>query len=208
MSERTTGARAALSMAGVYQRLQDVLGSRRFQRRLITEHVAPVTGTRMLDLGCGTGALIEHVPREVAYHGFDPSERYIAAARQRWGDRGTFWCAGVGDPLPHGAGTFARATAIGVLHHLDDATAAQLAARAAHAQTADGALVTYDPAITPATSRLARFVIERDRGMHVRRPDDYAALLAPRFAEVTVVAVAGHLRIPYTGCIITARRPR
>jgi cyclopropane fatty-acyl-phospholipid synthase-like methyltransferase len=208
MAERTSGARAALSIAGVYQRLQDLLGSRRFQRRLITEQVAAAPGMRLLDIGCGTGAVVEHVPRDVAYHGFDPSAGYIAAAQQRWGDRGRFWCAGVDDPVPADIGRFERATAIGVLHHLDDATAVKLAARAAAALTADGLLVTYDPAITAATSRLARFVIARDRGMHVRRPDAYAALLAAHFAEVEIVTVAGHLRIPYTGCILTARQPR
>ena len=75
MSQRTTGLRAALSSAAVYQAPQDLPGGRRFQRRLVDEYVRPAPGTRLLDIGCGTGAILEHVPAGVAYHGFDLSER-------------------------------------------------------------------------------------------------------------------------------------
>jgi len=208
VSQRTTGLRAALSFAAAYQAVQDLVGGRRFQRRLIADHVRPGPGTRLLDIGCGTGAVLEHVPAGVAYCGFDLSDRYVDAARRRWGDRGQFWRADIADAARLAGGSFDRAIAVGVLHHLDDDGARRLARYAAHALTTDGALVTYDPAFTPATTRAARFLLERDRGRHVRTPDAYAALLAPSFAEVEVAAVAGHLRIPYSGCIITARRPR
>lgn len=208
MTQRTTGLRAALSSAAVYQGLQDLLGGRRFQRRLIDDHVAATPGMRLLDIGCGTGAILEHVPAGVAYHGFDLSERYIAAARRRWGERGHFWQAAVADAPRLAGGQFDRALAVGVLHHLDDAGARRLAACAAAALAPDGVLVTYDPAITGATSFAARFLIERDRGQNVRKPDEYAALLGTAFREVAIVPVARHLRIPYTGCILTARDPR
>jgi len=208
MSQRTTGLRAALSSAAVYQGLQDLLGGRRFQRRLIRDHVRPTPGLRLLDIGCGTGAILEHVPAGVDYHGFDLSERYVAAARRQWGARGQFWQASVEEAPGLAGGRFDRALAVGVLHHLDDDGARRLAGFAAAALADDGALVTYDPAITSATSCAARFLIERDRGQNVRTPDAYAALLRTAFAEVTVVEVAGHLRIPYTACIITARAPR
>lgn len=208
MSQRTTGLRAALSSAAVYQAVQDLLGGRRFQRRLIREHVAPAPGMRMLDIGCGTGAIVEHVPAGVDYHGFDLSARYVEAARRRWGERAHFWQASVEDAPGLTGGRFDRAIAVGVLHHLDDAGARTLAGLAAAALTDDGMLVTYDPAYTGATNAAARFLIDRDRGQNVRTPDGYAALLATGFAEVTVAPVAGHLRIPYTGCIVHARRPR
>ena len=83
MSQRTTGLRRVLSSAAVYQGLQDLLGGRRFQHRLVAEFVRPPAGARLLDIGCGTAALLEHVPASVAYHGFDLSARYVAAARRR-----------------------------------------------------------------------------------------------------------------------------
>ena len=208
MSQRTTGLRAVLSSAAVYQGLQDLLGGRRFQHRLVSEFVRPRAGMRLLDIGCGTAALLEHLPAEVAYHGFDLSDRYIAAARRRWGRRGQFWQASVADAPRLTGGQFERATAVGVLHHLDDDLARGLVALAAAALTDDGVLVTYDPAVTDATSRAARFLIDRDRGQHVRSPAGYAAIVATAFATVEVVPMARHLRIPYTGCVLVARGPR
>lgn len=208
MTQRTTGLRAALSSAAVYQGLQDLIGGRRFQRRLMREHVAPAPGMRLLDIGCGTAAILEHVPRGVAYHGFDPSPRYIAAARRRWGERGEFHEGGVEDAPGVAGGRFERAMAIGVLHHLADDAARTLARQAAAALTPDGMLVTYDPAILASSSRAVRFLLEHDRGRHVRTPDAYAALVATAFDDVAIAPVERHLRIPYTGCILHARKPR
>lgn len=208
MTQRTTGLRAALSSAAIYQGAQDLLGSRRFQRRLVREFVRPPPSSRLLDIGCGTASLLEHLPDGVAYHGFDLSERYIAAARRRWGARGQFWRADVAEATTLAGGRFARATAIGVLHHLDDAAARALLDLAAGALTDDGALVTYDPVITPETSRVARFLIERDRGQCVRSLAGYRALLEARFARVDATVLSGHLRIPYTACLLIARAPR
>ena len=208
MSQRTTGLRAVLSSAAVYQGVQDLLGARGFQRRFVREFVRPPAGSQLLDIGCGTAALLEHLPDDVGYHGFDLSERYITAARQRWGGRGQFWAASVADAPRLTGARFPRATAVGVLHHLDDTEARGLVALAAAALTDDGALVTYDPAHTPATGRAARFLLDRDRGQHVRTPDAYAALVGAGFASIEVVPLVGHLRIPYTACVIIARGPK
>jgi SAM-dependent methyltransferase len=208
MSQRTSGIRAILSSAAVYQGLQDLLGGRTFQRRFVTQFVAATPGMRVLDIGCGTGALLEHFADGVDYHGFDLSDRYIAAARKRFRDRGHFWQASVADAPRLTGGRFDRATAVGVLHHLDDTEAQGLATLAAAALADDGQLVTYDPAWTAATSRIAGLLLKSDRGQHVRSPDRYAALLRAGFAEVIVEPLIGHLRIPYTACVITARRPR
>ena len=112
MSQRTTGLRAVLSSAAVYQGVQDLLGARGFQRRFVREFVRPPGGTQLLDIGCGTAALLEHLPDDVGYHGFDLSDRYIAAARTRWGARGQFWRASVADAPRLTGARFARATAV------------------------------------------------------------------------------------------------
>jgi hypothetical protein len=126
MSQRTTGLRAVLSSAAVYQGLQDLLGGRRFQRPL-----SPSSCARRRARGSSTSAAAPRpcssTCRRRRYHGFDLSERYVAAARRRWGARGQFWQASVADAPRLTGGRFARATAIGVLHHLDDAEAAGLA---------------------------------------------------------------------------------
>ena len=44
---------------------------------------------RLLDVGCGTGDVLEYLP-QVKYTGVDISKVYVASARRRYPDRGTF----------------------------------------------------------------------------------------------------------------------
>lgn len=209
MSEqRDTGLRRALRLPRIYQWFQDLLGSRRFQRRFAREWVQAEPGMRVLDIGCGPAALLEHLPAGVEYHGFDENPAYIEAARRRHGDRGRFWQARVERQSVGDLGRFDRAIALGVLHHLGDDDAAALVALAATALAPGGALVTYDPTFVPDQPRLSRMLVERDRGTAVRKPDGYAALARAAFADVTVEIVSGHLRIPYHATVLTCRAPR
>lgn len=208
MAQRERGLHRLLSASWIYQGLQDLLGARRFQRRFVEHWLCLRPGHRVLDIGCGPAAILEHVPAGVEYHGFDDSAVYLAAARRRFGDRGTFWQARVERATLGRLGAFDRVLAVGVLHHLDDAAASALLDLAAVALAPDGALVTYDPCFTPGQSPIARFLAARDRGQNVRSPDGYAALARDRFATVAPEVVTGHLRVPYTATVMICRRPR
>lgn len=208
MSQRDTGLRRVLRRPGGYQGLQDLLGAQRFQRRFAREWVRAEAGMRVLDIGCGTGSLLAHLPAGVDYHGFDDSPAYIEAARRRHGDRGRFWQARVERQAIGELGRFDRVIALGVLHHLGDADAAALVGLAAAVLAAGGALVTYDPTLVPGQGWLSRTLVKNDRGTAVRPPDGYAALARAAFAEVTVDVVSGHLRVPYHACVLTCRAPR
>ena len=86
MAQRTTGLYRILSSASAYALLQRALGSRPGKRRFIDEHVRPVPGARVLDIGCGTGDMFKALG-QVRYTGFDLSEPYIQRARDTFGER-------------------------------------------------------------------------------------------------------------------------
>ena len=89
MTQITTGLRAVLSSPKVYDFLQMVMGAHSARWELVHEHVRPVSGCRILDVGCGTARILDYLPN-VEYHGFDLSQRYIDDATQRYGARGHF----------------------------------------------------------------------------------------------------------------------
>jgi SAM-dependent methyltransferase len=133
-------------------------------------------GDRILDIGCGTADILAHLP-EVDYLGFDSSDRYVEAARERFGDRGHFVTA-VPTDIDDAFGDRTLVMAIGVLHHLDDETAHEALELAAKALRPGGVFVSVDPTLTDDQHAVARFLIQRDRGQFVRTPEQMQHLVA------------------------------
>lgn len=195
-----------LSNAAMYSLVQRLLGATRARRCLVEDHLRPVAGERILDLGCGPGDILQLLPA-VEYVGVDASREYVEAARRRAGGRATFIRSDLRELSLDPSAPFDAVIAIGLLHHLDDGAAAAVAGLAAGALAPGGRLVTLDPGIEAAQGHLARWLIEHDRGRHVRSPEAYAALARPHFASVHPVVRRDLARVPYTHVIIECRGP-
>jgi SAM-dependent methyltransferase len=205
-AEVTTGVRRVLSRPAVYSAFQNMLGAERSRARICADHVRARPGDVIVDVGCGPAEILDHIDEGVVYHGFDLSEDYIAAARDRFGHRATFHCIDVND-LPSGAIPPCQvAIAIGLLHHLDDDAATGLIA-SLHARLAPGGrLITVDPAYWPAQPRAARALISRDRGQQVRTGEAYRALARSAFDDVELTRRDDLLRIPYSHAVLECVR--
>jgi len=205
MAQRVTGWRAIFSVPAAYRLAQRAIGAPRV-REAVVASLDVVAGQRVLDIGCGTGDVLDHLPA-VDYVGYDLSPEYIESARRKYGDLGTFRVGRVGSDDQIENDVFDRALAKGVLHHLGDGDAAALFAEAAMALAPGGRLVTVDPCFVPAQSRLARFIISRDRGEAVRVPEAYGELARRSFDQVEVVVFDDLLRVPYTHAMVIATAP-
>ncbi|HTE06923.1 MAG TPA: class I SAM-dependent methyltransferase [Planctomycetota bacterium] len=172
---------------------------------LVRRHVRPWPGARVLDLGCGLGDIVESLP-PVDYDGYDTDPGYIASARRTYGSRGRFHCAdatrvGVAD------GAYDLVLSIGILHHLDDEQVRELVGLAWRALAPGGRLITFDGCRVAGQSRIARYLLDHDRGDHVRDRDGYVRLVAERFDAIAVDIRSDWLRIPYTHIVLEATRP-
>ena len=100
------------------------------------------------------------------------------------------------------AGRFDIVLARAILHHLSDKEAAALFGTARRHLRKGGVLVTYDPVYVPDQSPIARYIISRDRGQHVRTPEEYAGLAAEEFSSIEANVVRGLSKLPYTHFIM------
>ncbi len=193
--------RSLLANPSAYWLLQRMLGAAAVHRHLVDEHARVRPGERVLDIGCGPGHLLEALP-EVEYVGLDLSAEYIDAARRRYGERGVFHQVDVSDARLDDEPPFDVALAVGVLHHLDDSEARTLLGLAAERLGPSGRFVSLDPTVCEGQPAVARWLASRDRGQHVRAPEDYAELAASAFSSVARSVRHDLALIPYSHAIL------
>jgi SAM-dependent methyltransferase len=199
MTERL---RAILSVPAGYRAFIRLVGGN-VRRIYVRDYVRPVPGEKVFDIGCGPGDILDYLP-ETDYTGFDVSPEYIASARKRFGNRGRFLCEDVGTAsIEREQGTFDLVLATGVVHHLDDEQALKLFDLARRALRPRGRLVTFDGCYVPGQSRFARWMLDHDRGKHVRNREEYVRLASLRFSRVEPHVRHDLLRVPYTHLILS-----
>lgn len=193
--------RKLLGVPAIYSLFRKFVGRDSVRRQYAEQHIRARAGQRVLDIGCGTGDILEFLP-DVDYVGFDMDPSYIRAAQQRFGSRGTFFCEPVSEGVNVPPASFDIVIAHGVLHHLDDDEARALFKIARSALKPGGRLLTFDGCYSDDQSWMARYVVSRDRGRHVRHKEAYEALAATAFAHVTATVRHDLIRIPYTHLIM------
>jgi 2-polyprenyl-3-methyl-5-hydroxy-6-metoxy-1,4-benzoquinol methylase len=200
MTQITTGLRAALSSPMVYDFFQNIMGARSVRHEFSREHVRPLPGCRILDIGCGTARILDYLP-DVEYHGFDLSRQYIDDATVRYGSRGHFNCNLVEQATLDHLEPFDIVLAIGVVHHLADEQVGEMMRLAHSALREGGRLVTIDPCYADDQNSVSRFLVSRDRGQNVRDLAGYSSLAKSVFSNTTPM-IKHRAWIPYTHCIM------
>jgi SAM-dependent methyltransferase len=127
----------------------------------------------VLDVGCGTGQYANVTSGR--YLGVDMTERYIQHAQHRYGPRSDreFRAADV-TTLEAEHENFDIVLMVDFLHHLDDASCQSLLRTAA--RLSRRYVISLEP-VTEQYNRLGRWIIDHDRGDHMRALEDYHILL-------------------------------
>lgn len=170
----------------------------------VTRHIRAEEGDRILDIGCGTGDILRHMPR-VDYLGFDMDEKFVRAANESYGHRGTFLCQAVDQDSVEQFSNFDIVCATGVLHHLDNREALELFRLAQRALKPGRRLVTLDGCFVEGQSILSRFTLSIDRGKYVRKSEEYIDLASQVFREVKTAIYPSFFRIPQSIIIMECR---
>lgn len=135
---------------------------------------------RVLDVGCGPGTNAAAF-RHADYVGVDLNERYVRAARRRYGR--TFLAADVrSEALPVGQG-FDCVLANSLFHHLDLPSSRLLLQRLSELVTPDGYVHIVD-LVLPSRPSIARALARADRGRFARPLADWKTLFSETFEPV------------------------
>ena len=192
------------SVPQIYRFAQRAVGADKIRNILVNDILRIEPGLRIVDIGCGPADILAHLP-EVDYVGFDHSQSYIEAARNRFKDRGRFINMSAGDVRLDSFSPRDLAMSIGVLHHLDDDEVLAALQTAKTVLAGDGRFVSVDPTFADGQHPIGRFLASRDRGQHVRTPNETEALVTQVFNDVSVRTRHDLLRVPYSHVLVEAR---
>jgi SAM-dependent methyltransferase len=195
-----------LAHPALFDAYQAMIGAPRCHAKFIEETLQPQAGERVLDVGCGVGASLRYLPDGVRYVGIDVSEAYIRRARMTCGQRGEFICLDLTKVDGEELGTFDRVFAFGVLHHLADDVAQQAVELAGRVLRPGGRFATIDPCYVRGQSRIAKWFIDNDRGLHVRDVTGLKMILS-RLGEIEIRVRHDLLRIPFTFLVCRFDKP-
>ena len=203
MSERR-GIWSLLSYPTVYEALHHAIGARRWMRRFVSDVLSPLPNHTIIDIGCGTGALLSYLPQPVDYTGFDYNRSYIEQAQSRHGTRGRFICDDIGNFSRYELRQADLVVAIGVMHHLDDILLTRILRDVVSTLRAGGRFIAVDPCFHPEQNAVQRIIVSNDRGTHVRAFDEYLSICKTVFPNAGATFRKG-MWPPHSVCIIEAR---
>jgi SAM-dependent methyltransferase len=185
--------------------MNSVLWGTRSSEIFVKNYIRPNTGDKILDIGCGTGDILEFLP-SVDYWGFDQSEEYINSARTRFSGKGRFFCKKVSRDAVPGKDIFDIVLACGVVHHLTDDEAGEMFELAYTLLKSGGRLITLDGVYMPDQSCFVRLLLSNDRGKYVRSQEQYRTIAKIFFTDIRVSVRSDLLRLPYTHIIMECKK--
>jgi SAM-dependent methyltransferase len=197
MAQITTGIRSILSHPVIYELSQVIMGAKSGRKEFIEEFIKPKNGDHIVDIGCGTATILSALPPYISYSGYDISEIYISAAKEKFKNRGNFQCTEVNASTIQTIKPANIILMMGALHHMDDDVAKNLIKLLSTSLAIGGRLITIDPCYIDKQNPIAKFIISKDRGTNVRTPEDYQALTSTTFTKITGL-IKHRSWIPYT----------
>ncbi len=174
--------RSLLDSAYVFNLFEMLAGVSQARMRFVNDFIVPFEGASILDIGCGTGEILDYMPENIDYVGFDFSQKYIEHAKNKYSNRGQFYCESVTNStsMVH-KNTFDFVISLGVIHHLNDDEALALISKAKTYLKPGGVFITMDPIYVDNQSKVSKFLIDNDRGEYVRNLSGYRKLFLKVF---------------------------
>ena len=190
-----------LSYPVLFNLFQKLVSKNNSQELFVKKYIKPNNSDNILDLGCGTGQIIDYLPEGINYTGIDISHNYIKYAQNRYVDGYNFICKNILDIDFSTLGVFDIVIASGFFHHLDDKTIYKILQNLQSCIKNESKLISIDPCFVDNQNWISKLLVSNDRGEYVRNKEGYVGSLNKNFNKVDAFVHNDLLKIPYNHCI-------
>ena len=152
---------------------------------LLNEYSSITNGYKILDIGCGTGYIVNYLPKDVTYIGFDVNSKYIKYAKKKYNNLNySFNCEYLSKDALIKYGQFDIVMMNGLVHHLNDDDTINILMLANNCLKKKGVVVGIDGCFKENLDFISMWMLKNDRGVFVRNKQDYDLLFKSAFKTV------------------------
>ena len=196
MSQRTSSLYNFINNPIVYIIFQRIMSGTSFRKKIIKNNIKK-NNIKVLDIGCGPAEILQYIP-EATYYGYDIDKRSILYAKNKYKNKKhNFFCKHFSKNELNKLPKFDYVILFGILHHLNDKEINDILCLCKKAMKKNATLLTEDPIFIENQNLIARFLISRDRGMNVRKKQNYIHLINKHFNNIKS-KITRQFFIPYT----------
>lgn len=195
----SSGIRKILEIPQVYNLFHNITGGNKFRSKYFDQYFSLTSGSKVLDIGCGSGVMLDYIHKDLEYYGVDFEPGYIEFCNSKFGERGTFILEKSNEKWrEEWKGAFDAINAHGLLHHLSDLEGEKLIEMAHYYLKPGGYLVTFDTSYHNEQSTISRWLVSKDRGQNVKFDAEYLKLAKKFFTDVEGTLYTNYSRLPYS----------
>ena len=196
MSQRINQIYNFINNPLIYKIIQYVMSGTSFRNSIIKKNIRK-SNLKILDIGCGPAQILEQIPR-CDYYGYDIDQRSIQYAKKKYRKKNYhFYCKKFNKAEIKKLPKFDFVIFFGILHHLSNKEADKMLTLCKRIMKKNSKLLTEDPILVEKQNIIAKFLIEKDRGINVRQKKEYINLLKKHFKKIKN-KVTHQFFIPYT----------
>ena len=196
MSQRINQIYNFINSPLVYRIIQYIMSGTSFRNSIIKKNIKK-SNLKILDIGCGPAQILEQIPR-CDYYGYDIDQRSIQYAKKKYRQKNYhFYCKKFNKSEIKKLPKFDFVIFFGILHHLSNKEADKMLTLCKRIMKKNSKLLTEDPILVEKQNIIAKFLIEKDRGINVRQKKEYINLLKKHFKKIKN-KVTHQFFIPYT----------
>ena len=197
--------KSILSLSFFYSLLQRIT-SKKTALNFTNKFYNVKSKSKVIDIGCGPGAMLKRLNPTIDYLGIDVSTKYINSAKKKFGRKARFYCGSISDFIYDQ--DFKNTDVIicnCMLHHLDDVEIGKLFSFVKYnRKSGTGRVLSIEPTHLSYEGGISKWFMNRDRGEYVRTEAVWKKILEecnPNALIKTQVATALS-RLPYIYLLI------